>query len=663
MADQILDSLNVVLDEDFDLVEQKTQKTNARDGLQSRKQFVDHLVSVATHSIGLEASMKPFNCSREQMLAYLREMSGMTEQQLEKVLQEHDDRGANLTPRNCWEPELRIRLNPPSFFYDKDRHLKDLRVRLFEDNLVTRSRLTGDSSERILENFKIRQSTDISAAAARPHDTIRCSIKFVKATNDEDSYKMKHTNNNNDQAEKSNTNSNGRFVDGDIYLKIRGRSCKPDSVHILRFEFWLNNNSTNPMRRGLIRLRQLARCLDSLKCCKSKMGPASGLQDFYGYTNIRLSQIPAYAMNGTHSIVSSNDFPRINSCEICLEFRNKQLKPDGSSAGESDRLINHMRLVADCLLYQIDQSLPSTDNWASNGFNLKMSLSLDNLLYLPAYSLINQHRLQNNLTQLENQSLQRTSMLILLLEVGRRQRDQANNKRLMIHLAILISLIQSEYLVAHRSVDDKTLQDIDPFRKIQLEDSTRLVIVNLEALAINRLVDKFLAYRLERWLVRPSQISKSDLNIEQDRQLTLNCLRLCRVIICHLKTSKVVNGKLKLMATNVEVKIQRIIAGVMQQNWTERLSRITTVAGSPSPVGVRGKLRGREGKFGKGKKSISNPWRRLLHDIRSTNRDLCLYWSKDGSKSINFSKSPKIEEKDGNLWTTIEGKLNQFIKI
>ena len=164
-------------------------------------------------------------------------------------------------------------------------------------------------------------------------------------------------------------------------------------------------------------------------------------------------------------------------------------------------------------------------------------VTLDSFLYLPAYSLVNQHRLQSNLNQLEDQSLRRSSMLMLIVQLGRFARNnRGRSATLGAHgISVLISTLQNEYAIAHRVVNEKTLQEVDPFSRTNT-DSSRDLVIDLELLALQDLVDYFLIPRIRRLFVK-SDNRMTDL----ESSVTLSCLGLIRTIASISRGARLLN--------------------------------------------------------------------------------------------------------------------------
>lgn len=672
----ILNKLTRCLNEDLNTLQKNGLNKNVtkRD---SRKLFAGYLVSVATHSIGLRASIAPFNCSQEQMLAYLMDMFNLKESQLRKILtgNDNDDKRINssvMKRTHSWRPELRIRLNAPAFFYNEQDHIDNLSVRVYMfkdprlsnldayDNKPSTFSDSSDSSRNngLLEIFKMFRLD--SSILIRPINEMKYLIRFIKT--DRDSYKMVHT-----------ILGRSENISDDIHLRIRRYCCEPKSVHILRFEFWSNISNTNVS--WLDKFRHLARRLVHGGYGQKRNKSTTYMnenQKFYGFINISLTQIPSYAVKKVHSILSLKE-RRVNNCEVSLEVRNRRIlnnddkdykpKPktyDKPRKSSEYYIINHLRLYVNCLLYQaISLNEDTFDRIADSPTNI----ILDNLLYIPAYTLINQHRLQSNLNQLEDQSLRRVSILTLLLKLDKQNKlDDTIAFKLEHFKIILIMVVQHEYMVAHRVMDDKTLQEVDPFRDDSNVDSSRDIIVDLEITTLVNFIDHFLAYRLKKWFIRSERTIRQNIDVNLERHITLLSLKLFKVIITHFERVRSVNIKLKAVIPGFKNKIEKLLLEIISNEISTRLKSIVD-KDKISVISNQGKgiLRGRQSR------SDDNPWRKLLRDVHLINDDLSLYWSHKGLDDLDGTGRQQIGRKVAellekrNLRDLIETKINNFL--
>lgn len=701
-ATDILARYSSYLDDDLEAQQDGGAKSNAAKKRNSRKQFAAYLISVATHSIGLRASISPFNCNQEQVLVYIMELFRLKETQLEKILaggQQNKGKESNKPfprKRHSWRPELRLRISPPTYLYDKDGKLEDLsiRVHLFKDpKVITEEKQQQPASPgpkeaaqskglmKIFKKFQLDASVLI-----RPSSESKFLIRFVKF-NQIEPYKMVYTKQGGDVGDK--------IID-DIHLSIRRYYCEPNSAHILRLEFWSDSTNMNSTRfDGLKRFARyyvLGGCLRQYDLRDS--AKAKG-QRFYGYINIKLTSVPSYAIRKTYPVMTLKEL-RVNNCELCLEIRNRRImdvddridnqeiekdqtnqstveievpKPKAKKSGDFF-ISNHLRLYANCLLYQ---TLSLSEEACFKIGNQQTMITLDNLLYFPAYTLINQHRLQSNLNQLEDQSLRRTCILELLLKLNQQNVDQQsmeqqNEKktidfRLEYTKYILISVLQNEYVTAHRPMDDKTFQEADPFREDPIQDSSRDLIVDLECIALKDFMGTFMSKHLRKCFIR-SQSERQAVEFDIERSVTLIALRLCSFIIAHLQKSGYVRFKLKAQANEMKKMVEKTLVDIILKKVKSRLNKIikqdkNMPRGQKTTKGLRARR----------KLSSTSPWRMLLFDIRLINNDLCLYWSRKGLHGLdtqqrvadNSSLSSMLYQED--LKNIITEKINDYLGI
>lgn len=695
----ILNNLNHSLEDDLTrldffkntIIDDKKTQVAAR---QRHLEFVKYLVSVATHPIGLRASVSPFNSSQEQMLAYIMDMFSLTGVKLEKILigtkkskeiGKTADRGKtgdqqtglSAKKRHSWRPELRIRLSAPIFFYREQDYLDNLHVRVYlfrEDRLVESSKqidfessaTTTTSSDRFdkLEDTKSKSILNKifkrfrldSSVLIRPVKEMRHLVRFEPsltiASGPAHRVKIYRTAYNMIQVVNSDTK-----IKDDIRLNLRRYYCDPKTAHILRFEFWLDART---FRTGCLNwykrlVRRLVYTGNISSCFKRNTSTTyeNENQEFYGYINIKLTQLASYATKQTYPILSLNE-RKVNNCQICLELKNRRILEDGeakmieqgqlnalsaSRKSSDEYLMRHVRLYVNCLVYQ-SLSLASSEEIGSKSSSYEVfhSLTLDNLLYIPAYTLINQHRLQSNLNQFEDKCLRRVSILLLLVKLEQRQRFKGDdrNSKLIIMKMLLVSVIRNEYINANRLIDDKTLQEVDPFKDDTGNGGTRSSITILEIATLRKFVNLFLFNRLKKWLLSPKASDESNPD-DLDRSITLSSLRMFRTAISHFKKmslSSEMKGKIQQDATALKIRIEQLLCGLIIGHLKTYLDTLI----NNSLDRIKGKVEG------VGKQEDKELWLELLHDIKRIDHDVCLHWSRKGLNGLIMNEREFVKK-------------------
>lgn len=689
----ILNELNLCLDEDIFGLKRSINPSNKNEYKSKRKQhrdFVMYLVSVATHPIGLRASVKPYNCNQEEMLLYLMDMFSLTEAKLRTIIVGKTKSGqqqTNLSPlkRHSWRPELRIRLHPPTFFYKEGLYLDNLYVRvyLFEEKLKKSSETiddvsnTNEAKNRGMLNKIFKNLDSTSSTRIRSLSELRQLVRFESGANQvtassqmkaaKSSYKM------------TQILGNETKLQDDIHLDIRRFYCEPQSAYILRFEFWLNNDV---LKQGCVKRYQ--RCLRELLsgkfsgCSQDKKQSIyqTDNQDFYGFVNVKLSNLPSYATKQTFPILSLKE-KRVNNCEISLELRNRRILEELEVDQQSDLkiaysipkrsnesfLINHMRLYCNCILYQcLSLSLDSFHKLAKGG--RFRNVTLDHLMYLPGYTLINQHRLQSNLSVFDDQCLRRVSILLLLIKLETKSIDDIE-ERIDYVKTLLISLVYNEYIGAHRLIDDKTLQEVDPFFSSSNIDFTRMVVLEIEFTTLRNYLNMFLKPKLDRWLLKSSENSLTAMN---SRIMTLYGLKLFKTALVQLKRRnracrEVAKYQVDVatMRSSIERHLCRIIINHLKLRVEEIVESERYTSSSIKTV--------KRNKPLSSEIEDDNLWLQLLHSLRYIQHDLTLYWSRKGLNSLvkneeTFVKKlgmfKKLEEK--SLSRIVEAKLESYLK-
>lgn len=698
---RILNKIDLSLDEDISRLNITIlgDKKGFASYQKQQREFVKYLVSVVTHPIGLRASVKPYNCCQEDMLIYLMDMFNLTESKLRAIIlgksrskfkQKDDQSPISLVKRHSWRPELKIRIHPPAFFYKEQLFLDNLYVRVY---LIKEEKIGLAEPEVDLGNSHDAKSKGIlkkifrnlhstSSNFPRPLSEVERVVKFhceEKTPN-----QSSRSQNCAKSGYKMTQLIDGRVkTKGDIHLNIRRYYCDPQHCYILRFEFWLNADALN-----LSCIRRYQRCMTQLAirsftgCCRAnnRLGNLYMNQDFYGFISVKLANLPSYATRKTYPILSVQE-RRVNNCDISLELKNRRILPDGATEAEwltSDTtkstakksnesfLINHIRLYFNCILYQCLNLTPATYLKLAETGKFR-SITLDNLLYLPGYTLINQHRLQSNLSQFEDHCLRRVAIVVLLIKLENRPFDDGEKMAALVKI-LLMSLAQNEYATAHKLIDDKTLQEVDPFQDESTGTSiTRKIITEIELDSLKKFLNMFLIPKLDHWLPGLNENSTTE---TVNRGMTLSSLKLFKTALVQLKRR---NKGCKVLVDpqtdtiGLKTSIEQYLCQIIIDHIRMRMEKIINTGGEPIKVG----------KVGNDKKNKplssdiedDNMWLRLLHDMRYIQHDLTLYWSHKGLNSLLIHEQSFVKElglfkklEKMNLSSVIEAKLETYLK-
>lgn len=657
-GDKLLQRLNGYLSNDISkLMKMKQEQINnnnkPEDLTHEQVKFIEYLVSVATHPIGLEASICPFNESPEHMLAYIWHLFSINDTQSKQLLNkiqiqkpnENDLNAVHMSARkrHSWRPELRVRLIPPAFFFNQQTYLNNLSVRIYifkeqkivhgGDDLNTNKK--KNVLDKIFRSYQLDSSTKI-----RPITEAKSVVRFQSTTvaqgnkSSKLSYKMVQVVTAIKPIKQPNKSI---LVDGDVKLKLRRYYCNPETVHILRFEFWLDAKSAANENSCLQKCTNMVKNFSSCGGKSPAKLNSSVNQRFYGYINIKLSQLPSYATKLSYPILSLKENNKINNCEICLEPRNRRIidddenvqfndaKPEDKPKKSRDKfLINHMRMYANCILYHCLYSK------ATHNFDAIQSVTIDNLFYIPAYTLINQHRLQSNLNQSDDKCLRRVGILSLikLLE------DGVNFKNLRQVKLMLISVMQNEYAIAKRTMDDKTMHELDPF----LDESSSFdnMIAQMELSTIENFANTFLDYQLRKYFMNIDD-SEEDRTKSLERLIALSGLRLFRsaTSLYSSRSKRAVNLVNNLLS---ELICEFIFASISKNlNSNEKESQ-----------------------------SKEKLWSKLMNYLRHINQDLKSYWTTCGLSELISANKPRFvrlfdELERQGLRSVIETKLINYI--
>lgn len=686
MATNVLETIIQQTEDDlrrFDLVQDvdvATKRALNKIILSKSSGFIRYVISVATHPIGLRASVNPYNSTREHMLAYIIDMFSLSEAKLRKILTTND--GMNKNPnldgfakspvqvlespiekkRHSWRPELRLKLCPPAFFYKEQLYLDNLFVRvfLFKDEQIIHSK--GDVSTLNLDNPTARAKRVLdyifkglklsSSTLIRPVNEMRYLIRFESPPHVENG------------ATKKPSRANYKMIQvltettksySDLQLNIRRYYCEPKSAHILRLEFWLNSDVKQAGYFGWYR-RFARRLVHSRRCFACFTGNQrrdlryiNENQEFYGFININLTQLPSYPTKQNYPIISIRE-QKINSCELSIDLRNRRILADDHLDDDSPRssprqdppkksirafLINHVRLYVNCLIYQ---SLAYTKE--SSGVSMRaeapFNLILDNLFYLPAFTLINQHRLQSNLDQFGDRCLRRVAILLVLIKLENIHHPKTNFIKIL-----FLSVIQNEYMVTWRPVDDRTMQEVDPFGDSFESKGLRALIAELELITLRNFVVKFLNLKLEQWFTK--QLQQSTTN--SDRIVTLSSLKLFRTATYYIRRCIRADKTLHKLLREVDAikkLVDQVLCRLVVEYLQEKLQEVCQLEGAA-----------------RNQRNVSNLWLKLLQDVHQIDRDLSLHWRRGGLNILVKKEEEFVSKLE--LFRGLPG--NDFIRL
>lgn len=675
----IINQIDKLLDDDLSRLLDRNKNVRASDVRASRDHFIKYLVSVVTHPIGLRASVIPFNSNQEHMLAYIMDIFNMSDRRMKKLFgdtivaavkslenennKNDGESSASLKKRHSWRPELRFRLNAPKFFYDQQAYLSNLSVRVYlfkeknRDEQVTEADQDKNKAGILHKVFK-RLKLDTSALI-RPVNEMRRLVRFELLDAEDrggQSDQLKLT-----DYIMVQVADNAEQIPDDIHLNIRRYYCDPNTVHILRLEFWLDreNKKRNLLKgyRNFLRRLVYNRCRPGCCFSQKKSIYMNEKQEFYGYVNIKLSEVPAYPIKQNYPIVSMNG-RKVNNCEVDFEFRNRRILEETNNQRELTRdddlhqskvasdwfIINHLRLYANCLISQCLSLHSSQENetWIGMTGDVSQTVTMDNLLYIPAYTLINQHRLQSNINLLEDQCIRRISILLLLIKLEERDNSSQTNQA----KALLVSVIQNEYMVAHSSVDDKTMQEIDPFK-----DSTRDLLTRLEFSILREFAYRVLNKRIQIWLQPTKEICPK---LETYRYVTLHGLRMFKAALSNFVNS--FDGKL-LVDFQDDVAmlrsfVEQLLCNSIIKHLSQSIKDLLPIDGQSKkeddePPGRRTVVTFKD-LYGRSESSV---WLQMLKDINQINQDLKLFWMREGFDGLVNSQLNYV------------GKLSMFERL
>lgn len=627
LTTNILDIISPLIDDDItayhlSIHRNEMNKETKKTAEKLRDNYARYLISVATHSIGLSSSLAPFDCSQEQMMAFIVDMFKVSKKKVQEMLGYSTSTKSTLVPvkRHHWRPELRIRLGPPIFSFIEEGYIERLRVRVYlikseqkRKDIVENSINSDQKLVLIFQKIssKLRNKPDFFV---RPMTDMLIQIQFGPIPDGGLGFHNVQV-------------TEGERIVRDVNIPIRRYYCDPETLHTIRFEFWIDGNKVNghlpsSFSKALSLFRSSSRQEKSEK--------------FVGYTSLDLSEIPSYAIKQTLPILGIRG-KKITNCDITVEPKNRRLESEparfnfsgSSSKSETTRLkfiINHLRLYANCLLYQ--SLLLADENHRDSDIELILQeLSLDNLLYLPAHSLINQHRLQSNLTFFDDTSLRRSSMLLLLIQLELKKLDCNFSDRLSVVKLALYTILKNEYLTTYQLVDDRTMQEVNPFRDRLADSSVTTLVTELEAATLREFISQVLTKKLKDSFV-PTAITRSQETF-YGRNITLMCLRLCRLALEHLcsMSHRIISERLRQDLLAQKGMLEQLLCEISVEHIVESVIRL--LSGKPdqnvqySTIGVN-PLESCE----------DLTWSDLLSGVHAMNNDIHTYWSRQGLRGL-----------------------------
>lgn len=601
----------------------REQRAQTTDATKSREQFVAHLASIISQPIGLRASVAPFNESSESMFAYLMEMFCLSQDQLERLLAISGEQPSP-TGRNCkirqWQPELKLKINPPIF---DGTNTDNITVKLMVEEYQQANVEAG--SRNIFDVIRMRGGDRLKTVASQ--DRVLVEIGYIKRGN---TY----------LAELITGLSDIVVVDdrgdGEVRLRLRGHKISNQKI---RIEFWIQC-----LKR--FNLKRFVAC----SCCGSDGDREATSKDqiLLGTTSIKLSQIPAYATRNSYPILSSHH-KLVNNCDILTQIRN------GNLVVKDETIVdNHVRLYAICIAYQLN--LLTNDGITSRLSKLprfeaarSANLNLDSLLYLPAFSLINQHRLRYNISHQEDQSICRSAILLLLtrmesLNVNRIYSDS--------HRLLLASIAEHEYLNAHRHFNNTTRQEVDPFQPGLSHDGSREQVQLLEYHSIDDCAKELVSGdRIRTWLSRVNTMG-----FDSKKADVLVGLRLVKTIILHNMNNSMVHPRFSGQSAALKNYVEKLLTDTVSDELKLRLRSILINMQPLSPV--------KQNKRSDLRCQPDNPWCKLFCDIHSIENDLVLHWSDLGLDSLKLNKTGSAlidDESMSKLQAIIESKIRNYL--
>jgi len=327
-------------------------------------------------------------------------------------------------------------------------------------------------------------------------------------------------------------------------------------------------------------------------------------------------------------------------------------------------LANHTRLYLNIMLYQ----LTSINNlsYLSIQHASQLDVYFDHLLYLPAYPLIEEHRIETRISPHEDQILRRGALLLLVEELERYTRPRPKG-RVIIELLILI-ISKNDYLSNQMTLSTESKHHLRPAHQSpgtnsEEEFAGREFVFHFERLVIERVVNNCLIKRLHDWVHETTRLGKIETEEEKDIELrarTLLTLRLVKLIIRHhkLKKSKI-SDEVHALGSRIQTTLKMTIMQRFERRVTDLIRADHDHA---NPVNESNNLVDRH--------KPKDSWNQLLQDVQMLNNDLKFYWSRRGFDGL-MRKPPYLlahndasteGKQDISLKILIEKKLKAYLK-
>lgn len=227
--------------------------------------------------------------------------------------------------------------------------------------------------------------------------------------------------------------------------------------------------------------------------------------------------------------------------------------------------------------------------------------------------------------------------LIIALNTG----PHLNESFIRKNLLILISVLQNEYMIADRSVDDKTMHELSSFMDSDAPDISG--VLDLEIANIQTFVELYLINLLEKHTVNIEADATSPDYV--DRSITLASLKLFKTI-CNYHRDKTIA---------FETTVEKVLAATVSNYF------LTSIISAE-------RINNHETNERKLKRQQPNTWLTLLNKFKLIDHDLKLYWNSKGVDGLmtfdveRFSELFRELEKHG-FESIIEAKLIDYLEL
>lgn len=302
----------------------------------------------------------------------------------------------------------------------------------------------------------------------------------------------------------------------------------------------------------------------------------------------------------------------------------------------------HIRLYNVCLLYQLFLFAASIRKSKLKESLMFQSISLENLLYLPAYSILNHHRLKIQLTSFEDKSLRRSAMLMILARLDQPVPNTMKAKAKKVQI-MLTSVVQNEYFTSRRTIGD-----------MKAPDSHLDLIIGLEYILLKEYVELVLIPKLKSWFQNLPEIHLVE---APDKSIMFAAMKLCKVAIKHFKRCKkttltLERGSINILSLKNDIEV--VLCQVILEHAASRLSNAATLAAKDTKM--------------RPKNSTESVWFDLLRELRLINHDLCLHWSRKGLDGLIIGEREHVKklnlltnEQTNELKSSIESMITDYL--